>query len=171
MIDDLLNACAQALECGGDPLSPEWLVSQMEEQRLWRASEGEVRRALLRNIKKYGKASRFMRVGEDKFALRIWSKTSGLQEYQPLAPKAKRIHSERQIQKSPSQTYPAVAKWVQSYGWIEIGEQQQFGFVVRALDDGGLIWESKDCGTLDEAMTALETSLQHWPAEQGHSID
>ena len=47
MLDDLLNACAQALESDGNPLTPEWFVSQMEEQRLWRASEDEVRRALL----------------------------------------------------------------------------------------------------------------------------
>jgi hypothetical protein len=35
------------------------------------------------------------------------------------------------------------------------------------LDDGGLIWESKDCSTLDEAMTALEAALQQWFADQG----
>jgi hypothetical protein len=170
MIDDLLDACAHVLECDGNPLSPGWFVSQMEEMRLWRANEDEVRRALLANIKKYGKSSRFMRVAEDEFALRAWADTCGLKEYQPQARKAKRIHSERRAPDSPSQAFPAVAKWVQSYGWIEIGEQPQFGFVVRALDDGGLIWESQDCCTLDTAMMALEAALQQWFAEQGRAF-
>ena len=36
---------------------------------------------------------------------------------------------------------PAVAQWVRGYGHIEIGDQEGFGFVVRALDYGGLVFE------------------------------
>ncbi|MBP88121.1 MAG: hypothetical protein CMJ64_15615 [Planctomycetaceae bacterium] len=36
------------------------------------------------------------------------------------------------------------------------------GFVVRALDDGGMIYESEDCMSLNDAMAALETGLASW---------
>ncbi len=55
--------------------------------------------------------------------------------------------------------YPAIAKWVRRGGWIEIGEQEQFGFVVRALDAGGLVFEDTEARTLDEGMTALERGI------------
>ena len=34
-------------------------------------------------------------------------------------------------------TYPNIARWVQSYGWIEIGDDGQSPSFVRALDEGG----------------------------------
>ena len=37
-----------------------------------------------------------------------------------------------------AEQYPAVAAWVQGYGHIEIGDQEGFGFVVRALDYAGV---------------------------------
>jgi hypothetical protein len=55
--------------------------------------------------------------------------------------------------------FPAIGKWVRRGGWIEIGEQEQFGFIVRALDAGGLVFEDTEARTLDEAMTALERGL------------
>jgi hypothetical protein len=39
-----------------------------------------------------------------------------------------------------AEQFPAVAKWVQGYGHIEIGDQEGFGFVARALDYGGLVF-------------------------------
>jgi hypothetical protein len=36
-------------------------------------------------------------------------------------------------------TYPKIAEWVQGCGWIEIGDQDSQGFVVRAFNEGGLI--------------------------------
>lgn len=58
--------------------------------------------------------------------------------------------------------FPAVAKWVRSYGHIEIGDQDGPGFVVRAHDYGGLVIEDHDARTLDEAMVALEDGLTRW---------
>lgn len=62
--------------------------------------------------------------------------------------------------------YPNVAKWVNGYGWIEMGETEWQGFQVRALDSGGLIYENADCGSLAEAMQALENGLGEWFEEQ-----
>jgi len=63
--------------------------------------------------------------------------------------------------------FPAVAKWVRGHGHIEIGDQEMFGFVVRALDYGGLVFEDDRPDTLAEAMAALEKGLRKWFEEQG----
>jgi hypothetical protein len=53
------------------------------------------------------------------------------------------------------QTHPHVANIVRSQGWIEIGDQEGVGFIVRALDSGGLVFETKRPMHLTEAMAAL----------------
>jgi len=63
--------------------------------------------------------------------------------------------------------YPNVAEWVQGCGWIEIGDQDWQGFVVRALNGGGLIYEHEGCRTLAEAMATLEKGLGKWFQENG----
>ena len=58
--------------------------------------------------------------------------------------------------------YPHVAQWVDSYGWIEIGQQYYSGFIV-AFNEGGTIWEGKGSyPTLDEAFRALDKALAKW---------
>jgi hypothetical protein len=66
---------------------------------------------------------------------------------------------------------PAIAKWVRGYGHIEIGDQEMFGFVVRALDYGGLVFEDDKPDTLAEAMAALEKGLRKWFEEQGIELE
>ena len=58
--------------------------------------------------------------------------------------------------------YPNVAEWVQGCGWIEVGEQDWQGFVVRALGEGGLVFESEGCRTFAEALAALEKGIGEW---------
>jgi hypothetical protein len=55
--------------------------------------------------------------------------------------------------------YPSVFRFVQTQGWIEIGDQEGVGFVVRALDYGGQVFESKKPKTLAEALAALEKGI------------
>ena len=55
--------------------------------------------------------------------------------------------------------FPSIAKWVRRGGWIEIGDQSGCGFVVRVLDEGGLVFEDNEARTLDEAMTTLERGI------------
>jgi hypothetical protein len=62
--------------------------------------------------------------------------------------------------------FPAVARYVQGYGYIEIGDQETFGFVVRALGYGGLDFEDDTPETLAEAMSVLEAGLARWFEEQ-----
>ena len=58
------------------------------------------------------------------------------------------------------QIYPHIAEWASSYGWIEIGAHDYSTSLVRALDEGGMIWESSaDDATLDEVLETLDTFL------------
>ncbi len=45
-------------------------------------------------------------------------------------------------------TFPAIARYVGGYGYIEIGDQESFGFVVRAIGYGGMDFEDDRPETL-----------------------
>ena len=74
-------------------------------------------------------------------------------------------------QQSVEELFPAIARWVRGYGHIEIGDQEMFGFVARALDDGNLAFEDDKPDTLAEAMASLEKGLRKWFDEQGIELD
>ena len=81
-------------------------------------------------------------------------------------------HRVGMVKPSPEQAkveamFPAIARYVQGYGHIEIGDQESFGFVVRALDYGGMVFEDDRPRTLAEAMAALEEGLRKWFEDQG----
>ena len=67
--------------------------------------------------------------------------------------------------------FPAIARYVRGYGYVEIGDQESFGFVVRALGYGGMDFEDDTPETLAEAMAVLEAGLSKWFKEQGVDID
>jgi hypothetical protein len=56
-------------------------------------------------------------------------------------------------------SFPAIAEFVRMQGWIEIGDQEGFGFIVRALDYGGLVYESRKPRTLAQALKTLERGI------------
>lgn len=57
------------------------------------------------------------------------------------------------------EAFPAVVNWVKTQGRIEIGAEGGQGFVVRALDDGGAVFEGKTGKSVGEALTALQTRI------------
>jgi hypothetical protein len=59
----------------------------------------------------------------------------------------------------PGRQFPAIGQWVQESGWIEVGRRKEAGFIARALDDAGLVFENNSSTTLAEALAALEESL------------
>lgn len=75
MIDTILDAIESILEDQGEPTSPYWLASMMMECRLWRADERKVRNALEKDLRARGDDSRFVKIGEDEWALRSWKLT------------------------------------------------------------------------------------------------
>jgi hypothetical protein len=65
------------------------------------------------------------------------------------------------------ETYPHVARWIKEHGWIELGDDGMGRSWVRALDEGGLIWEGGDpIQTLDETFRELDAALARWLHEQ-----
>ncbi len=69
------------------------------------------------------------------------------------------------------QQFPAIGAWVQESGWIEVGRRKEAGFVARAVDDGGAVFENNGSKTLAEAMAALEKGLAKWFKEQGIEVE
>jgi hypothetical protein len=67
--------------------------------------------------------------------------------------------------------FPAIARYVDGYGYIEIGDQEGFGFVVRAIGYGGLDIEDDRPDTLAEAMAVLEAGLVRWFEEEAIEPD
>ena len=66
------------------------------------------------------------------------------------------------------QTYPTIAQWVESYGWIEMGQDDYSRSMIRALDIGGMVWEGKtQYASLDELLRDLENGLPDWFKENG----
>lgn len=63
--------------------------------------------------------------------------------------------------------YPNIASWVLD-GWIEIGRTDWSRSFIRALDEGGVVYEDEDeYPTLDEALQALDTGIAEWLEESG----
>ena len=60
-----------------------------------------------------------------------------------------------------SSTYPKIAAWTESYGWIEIGQDDFSQSFVRALDIGRMVWEGKPkYKSVDTALDDLEAALE-----------
>jgi hypothetical protein len=69
----------------------------------------------------------------------------------------------RKVATSFEKSYPNITRWVTSQGWIELGQDEYSSSLVRALDEGGMVWEgTANYGTLDEAFDALEAALAEW---------
>ncbi len=91
--------------------------------------------------------------------------------YQGYLKQRREAHRAGMLKPTGAQTdvekaFPATAEWVRGYGHIEIGDQEGFGFVVRAIDCGGVVFEDDKADTLAAAMAALEEGLaEHFERE------
>ena len=64
--------------------------------------------------------------------------------------------------------YPNLAYWVESFGWIALGRDDYSSSLIRVLDLGGMIWESKaHYDSLDVALQEAEAAIGAWFKEQG----
>lgn len=58
--------------------------------------------------------------------------------------------------------YPNIADWVEG-GVLEIGRCEYGNSFIRAIDEGGMVWEGKrKYATLDEALQEAEKALMGW---------
>lgn len=68
--------------------------------------------------------------------------------------------------------YPHLARWVEAFGWLELGQDDYSSSVIRILDTGGLIWESEDqYDSLDAALREAEAALVAWSKQEGIELD
>jgi hypothetical protein len=59
--------------------------------------------------------------------------------------------------------YPVVSEWVERFGWIEIGYDENSRSFVRVLDIGGMIWEGDESyESMDVMFNALEAAIRTW---------
>ena len=58
-----------------------------------------------------------------------------------------------------NRSFPNIVDWIQGSGWIEIGNQEWQGFIVRALGEGGEVIEVEQIESLGEALVALEAEI------------
>ena len=73
MIHTLLDACEYILEIESQQHSPYSLASMIYDMRTWEANVDDVRAAIEKDIDELGEKSRFVRVSDDKYALRCWT--------------------------------------------------------------------------------------------------
>ena len=63
--------------------------------------------------------------------------------------------------------YSYISAWVQD-GQIEVGYGEYDDVFLRAIDSGGVIWESKGgYESMDKAFTDLEAGIKGWCQENG----
>lgn len=96
------------------------------------------------------------------------ARTDFLREMRRMSPT--RVFMVPQTAISLERQFPAVAQWIQD-GHIEIGDQEGFGFVVRALDYGGMVFEEDRPRSLTEALISLEKGIRAWFEEQGIDLE
>jgi hypothetical protein len=66
------------------------------------------------------------------------------------------------------EAFPALVRWVKTQGRIEIGVEGGQGFVARAVDDDGVVFEGKTGKSVGEALTALQQRIAQgdWPVKK-----
>jgi hypothetical protein len=74
-------------------------------------------------------------------------------------------------QQGVERMFPAIARWVRRYGHIEVGDLEGLGFVARALDSGGVVFEDNKAETLAEAMASLERGLAEYFKGEGIELE
>jgi hypothetical protein len=66
--------------------------------------------------------------------------------------------------------YPHLWDWVRRRGWVEIGCDGHLPSFARALDAGGLVWESKGkYASLEDALRDLDQGIAAWLRGDGES--
>lgn len=56
--------------------------------------------------------------------------------------------------------YPIVTAWIKSGGWVEIGTDHNVRSFIRALDEGGMVWEgAPQYPTMASAFKALDAGI------------
>jgi hypothetical protein len=77
------------------------------------------------------------------------------------------VDSSRPVDDPFAALYPNIAFWVKG-GWIEIGQSDHSQSFVRALDEGGFMWEGEtEYSSFHEALQAQDAGIAAWRGGQG----
>lgn len=53
-------------------------------------------------------------------------------------------------------SFPAISRWINEQGWIEIGTDENSDSLIRVINEGGLVWEStENHQSINEALHSL----------------
>jgi hypothetical protein len=64
--------------------------------------------------------------------------------------------------------YPTIAHWASGYGWVEFGIDGLDRPFARAVNEGGIVWESQGpYETLDQALGDMDEGLARFMEEEG----
>ncbi len=67
-----------------------------------------------------------------------------------------------------AEKYPNIAEWTTGGGIVELGYDDNTDSFVRALDEGGMVWQGvAEYETIDAALEALDAGLADWYDENG----
>ncbi len=67
-----------------------------------------------------------------------------------------------------AEKYPNIARWTTGGGIVELGYEENTNSFIRALDEGGFVWQGvAEYATMDAAFEALEAGLADWYDENG----
>ena len=66
-----------------------------------------------------------------------------------------------------AEAFPHLARWVETHGWIEVGNDGMSPSFVRVLDEGGMVWEGgEDEVAVDRALRSADVAVGRWSREQ-----
>lgn len=65
------------------------------------------------------------------------------------------------IIKNASKNFPNIASWIED-ATIEITHEYGNGIVVRAIDEGGTVFENENCHDFNDAMHAMDEGIKKW---------
>jgi len=66
-----------------------------------------------------------------------------------------------------SRFHPHLWRWVSEFGTIEIGYCGQTRSLLRALDEGGLVWKGRrSYASLDAALADAEAGVSRWMRDE-----
>jgi len=71
-----------------------------------------------------------------------------------------------------SKEYPYVSSWINTTGWIEIGQDEYSSSMLRIINEGGIVWEDTESNTIEESLKRAEKYLKDELLEEfGFELD
>ena len=82
-----------------------------------------------------------------------------------------RIIEDNKLKNMFGDNFPYLAAWVETIGWIEMGENEMTNSLLRILNEGGTVWSDEESGSIEEALIHGEEYLKSdFPEEFGYDV-